>query len=139
MSWHKATFPSTTDDNPDVLGIGQLAGEGFFRANKPQGFGMFHAKRGIPNQPGAILIVYLSPVASETCPEIFESYQFEPCEAPARNEQDIAYVLGDPWTMTLLQEWYGGERPLTLTEEERRALAGEQTQTDDTQQAQAAS
>ena len=128
MSWHKITFPSTTDDHPDVLQIGQLAGEGFFRANKPQGFGMFHAKRGVPNQPGAIIIVYLSPVASEVCPEIFESYKFEPCEAPARNEQDIAFVIGDPWTMTLLQEWYGGERPLNLTEEERQALAQQQAQ-----------
>ena len=135
MSWHKATFPSVTDDIPEVLQIGQLAGEGFFRANKPQGFGMFHAKRGIPNQPGSTLIVYLSPVASETCPEIFESFKFEPCEAPARNEQDIAFVIGDPWTMSLLQEWFGGERPLILTDEERAALEQEKAQTEEVAQA----
>jgi hypothetical protein len=129
MSWHKIAFPSTTDDNPDVLKIGQLAGEGFFRADKPQGFGMYHAKRGVPNQPDAIIIVYLSPVACEVCPEIFESYKFEPCEAPALNEQDIAFVIGDPWSKTLLQEWYGGKRPLTLSEEERQALTPEQAET----------
>ena len=137
MSWHKTTFPSTSADHPDVLNIGKLGTEAFYKANKPQGFGMFHAKRGVPDQPGAILIVYLSPVASEACPEIFENYKFEPCEAPARNEQNIAFVVGDPWTMTLLREWFEDERPLTLTEEERQALeAAKQAQTEEVQQAQ---
>ena len=125
MSWHKTTFPSTSADHPDVLNIGKLVTEAFYRANKPQGFGMFHAKRGVPDQPGAIIIVYLSPVASEACPEIFESYTFEPCGPPARNEQNIAFVVGDPWTMTLLREWFEDERPLNLTDEERQAMEAE--------------
>lgn len=148
MSWHKTTFPSTSADNPDVLNIGKLGTDAFYRANKPQGFGMFHAKRGVPDQPGAIIIVYLSPVASEACPEILQSYKFEPCGAPARNEQNIAFVVGDPWSMTLLREWFEDERPLALTEEERQALEAAkqaqteeepQAQTDETQSAQAAS
>ena len=150
MSWHKTTFPSTSADHPDVLNIGKLATEAFYKADKPQGFGMFHAKRGVPDQPGAILIVYLSPVASEVCPEIFESYKFEPCREPARNEQNIAFVVGDPWTMNLLREWFEDERPLTLSDEERRALEAEkqraqaeeapqQAQTEEAPQAQAAS
>ena len=137
MSWHKTTFPSTSADHPDVLNIGKLFTEAFYRANKPQGFGMFHAKRGVPDQPGAIIIVYLSPVASEGCPEIFESYEFEPCGPPARNEQNIAFVVGDPWTMTLLREWFEDERPLLLTDEERQAMeAAKQAQTEDAAQAQ---
>ena len=141
MSWHKTTFPSTSEHHPDVINVGKLVTDAFYKAEKPQGFGMFHAKRGIPDQPGAILIVYLSPVASELCPEIFESYKFEPCEAPARNEQDIAFVVGDPWSMSLLQEWFGGERPLMLTDEERQAMEAEkqQAQSEEPPQAQAAS
>ena len=146
MSWHKTTFPSTSADHPDVLNIGKLVTEAFHRAGNPQGFGMFHAKRGVPDQPGAIIIVYLSPVASEVCPETFESYQFEPCQAPARNEQNIAFVVGDPWTVNLLREWFEDERPLTLSDEERQALEAEkqaqaqqQAQTEEPPQAQAAS
>ena len=135
MSWHKTTFPSTTETNPDVVHIGKLATEVFLREDKPQGFGMFHAKRGIPDQPGAILIVYLSPVASEKCPEIFESYTLEPCEAPARDEQDMAWVLGDPWTKILLREWFV-EPVLRPTAEEELAL--EQAQSAEASQAQAA-
>ena len=139
MSWHKTTFPSTSEFNPDVINIGKLGKEAYEKANKPRGFGMFHAKRGVPDQPGAILIVYLSPVASEVCTEILESYKFEPCEVPARNEQDMAFVLGDPVSMSLLQEWFGGERQLNLTDEEREAMAKEKAQAEEAQQAQAAS
>jgi len=138
MSWHKIEFPSTTETNPDVVNIGKLAADAFLRENKPQGFGMFHAKRGIPDQPGAILIVYLSPVASEKCPEIFESYTLEPCEAPARDEQDMAWVLGDPWTKILLREWFV-EPVLRPTEEEEELAAAQQAQTEEAQQAQGAS
>jgi hypothetical protein len=134
MSWHKTTCPSTSADNPDVLRIGKLGAEAFLRENKPQGFGMFHAKRGIPDQPGSILIVYLSPVASELCPEIFESYEFEPCEAPARDEQDMAWVLGDPWTKILLREWFV-EPQLRPTAEEEELAAAQQAQTEEAQQA----
>ena len=65
---------------------------------------MFHAARGMHGEPDSKFIVYLSPVASELCSEIFESYTFEPCEVPARDEQDIAFVLGDPRTMGQLEE-----------------------------------
>ena len=136
MSWHKTTFPSTSADHPDVLNVGKLCTESFLKENKPHGFGMFHAKRGIPDAEGAILIVYLSPVASEVCKEVFESYTFEPCQAPARNEQNIAFVVGDPWTMTLLREWFEDERPLNLTDEERQALLEEKRQAEEAQQAQ---
>ena len=78
-----------------------------------------------PDQPGAKLIVYLSPVASEMCPEIFESYELEPCEAPARDEQDMAWVLGDPWTKILLREWFVEPQPRPTAEEEELAAAQE--------------
>ena len=138
MSWHKIEFPSTTETNPDVVNIGKLATDAFLRDDKPQGFGMFHAKRGIPDQPGSIIIVYLSPVASEMCPEIMESYTWEPCEAPARDEQDMAWVLGDPWTKILLKEWFV-EPVLRPTAEEEELAAAQQTQTEEAQQAQGAS
>jgi hypothetical protein len=143
MSWHKTTFPSTSADNPDVLRIGNLGAEAFYRENKPQGFGMFHAKRGIPDQPGSILIVYLSPVASEMCPELRESYTWEPCEAPARDEQDMAWVLGDPWTKNLLREWFVEPQPRPTEEEEIAAAQqaqqeAQQAPTEEVQQAQAA-
>ena len=138
MSWHKTTFPSTSATNPDVVHIGKLGAEAFYRENKPQGFGMFHAKRGIPDQPGSIIIVYLSPVASEMCPEIMESYTWEPCEAPARDEQDMAWVLGDPWTKILLREWFV-EPVLRPTAEEEELAAAQQAQAEEAQQAQGAS
>ena len=139
MSWHKTTFPSTSEDHPDVLNAGRLATEAFMKANKPQGFGMFHAKRGVPDAPGAILIVYVTPVASEVCTELFETYKFEPCEAPFTGEQNMAYVLGDPWSMTLLQETRFPVQP-TAEELEAQAAAAaaeaEVAQTEETQTAQ---
>ena len=104
MPWHKTTFPLSTEINPDVVKIGNLGWTCYHRSNNAEGFGMFHATRGMHGEPDSNFIVYLSPVASELCPEILESYTFEPCEVPARDEQDIAFVLGDPRSMGLLQE-----------------------------------
>jgi hypothetical protein len=65
---------------------------------------MFHATEG----PGRgddedHFIVYFSPVAAESCSEAVSDYALEPCEAPHRNEPNIAFVFGDPRVMNALR------------------------------------
>lgn len=105
MQWQKITLPLITDGvNPDVVKIGDLAREVYLGQNKPPGFAMFHAARASEGKFNDTFIVYLSPVAAELCSEIAENYTLEPCDVPARNEPDIAYVFGDPLVMGQLQE-----------------------------------
>jgi hypothetical protein len=108
MSWHKITLPMKTEIDPDVVEIGKLGWACYDRENKPEGFAMFHAARGVEGENGRFL-VYLSPVATKLCPEILETYTAEPCEVPYRDEQDIAFVLGDPRVMGELREGYVAE------------------------------
>ena len=68
---------------------------------------MFHATEGDHSGDGDLntrMIIYLSPVASEVCREISDKYPFEPCNAPARNEPNMAYVFGDPRMMGKLRD-----------------------------------
>lgn len=103
MSWQKITLPYTDDIDPEIVKIGQLGWDCFSRENKPKGFAMFHASRGeIRNWHSRL--VYLTPVAAELCREIAENYKLEPCEVPARDEPDIAFVFGDPLMMGALQD-----------------------------------
>jgi hypothetical protein len=106
MSWHRIVLPLTVEIDPEVVRIGKLGLECYARENQPAGFAMFHATRGSEGGLDDKRIVYLSPVASELCKEIAENYQLEPCETPARDEPDIAYVFGDPLMMGQLQDKY---------------------------------
>jgi len=110
-----------TEIDPDVVQIGKLGWECYYREEKPVGFAMFHAARGVGGTPEAKFLVYLSPVASKLCPEIFESYTAEPCEVPYRDEQDIAFVFGDPRVMGELREGYVAEERQAETEEAQAA------------------
>jgi hypothetical protein len=103
MSWQRIVLPLKSDGiDPTVLEIGRLGMDCYERANKPAGFGMFHATEGL-ELADKKFIVYLTPVASELCSEIAERFSLEPCEAPAYNDQDIAFVFGDPKAMGLLK------------------------------------
>ena len=66
---------------------------------------MFHATQDADYE-NAKWIVYLTPVAASLCTEIKESYTVEPCEVPARDEQHMAFVFGDPLMMGHLQDSY---------------------------------
>ena len=107
MSWHKIVLPLDPNNkiDPDVVQIGNLGWACYERENRPAGFAMFHATKseeGLNNN----WIVYLSPVAASLCAEIKESYRVEPCDVPARDEPNIAFVFGDPLMMGQLQESY---------------------------------
>lgn len=106
MSWHKITLPLITDGiDPNVVEIGDMAKEIYARENKPAGFGMYHATRGSKGGHEDKFLVYLTPVASELCREtIGEKFTLEPCDTPARDEPDIAWVFGDPLTKNTLKD-----------------------------------
>jgi hypothetical protein len=106
MSWHKIVIPLTTEIDPDVVQIGKLGWACYERENKPAGFALFHATETKGNGLNEKWIVYLTPVAAELCTEIKESYKVEPCDVPARDEPNIAFVFGDPLTKGELQESY---------------------------------
>jgi hypothetical protein len=109
MSWHKISLPLTTDIDPKVVEIGNLARACYEEQNKPEGFGMLHAARSDDGGLTGTRLVYLSPVASELCSEIAELYTLEPCEVPARDEPDIKWVFGDPRVMGQLKDKYEPE------------------------------
>ena len=119
MSWHKITLPLVTDDiDPNVVEIGDMAKAVYARENKPKGFGMFHATRGSRGGHEDKFLVYLTPVASELCNEIIaEKFTVEPCDTPARDEPDVAFVFGDPLTMGMLKDKF--EPPPGTVEYER--------------------
>jgi hypothetical protein len=110
MSWHKIVLPLirldpyNTEIDPDVVNIGKLGWACYERANKPAGFAMFHAAEGSGKDEKRI--VYLTPVATSLCTEIGESYKLEPCDVPARDEPEMAFVFGDPLMMGQLQDSY---------------------------------
>ena len=109
MPWHKITLPLTMEIDPEVVRIGELAWDCFLKENRPDGFGMFHATRGSKGELDDKRLVYLTPVASELCREIAENYTLEPCETPARDEPNMAWVFGDPRAMGLLKEYFEPE------------------------------
>ncbi len=115
MSWHKISLPLTLDTDPEVVKIGKLGWECYERENKPEGFAMFHATRGTDDELHDTRLVYLTPVASELCKEIAENYQLEPCDVPARDEPNVAFVFGDPRMMGQLQDKYQPEEPAAQT------------------------
>ena len=49
------------------------------------------------------------PVASELCTEIAERYTLEPCDVPARDEPDAAFVFGDPLVKGWLKDKFEPE------------------------------
>ena len=112
MSWHRIVLPltridrTTNETSPDVVRIGQLGWDCYQRENKPEGFAMFHATEASEDGLNDKWVVYLSPVAASLCTEIAADYKLEPCDVPARDEPDIAYVFGDPLVMGWLQESY---------------------------------
>lgn len=106
MSWHRILLPYTTEIDPDVVNIGKLAWDCYQRENKPQGFAMFHAREKSEDGKTDKRVVYLSPVATSLCTNIAESYEVEPCDVPARDEPEIAFVFGDHVMMGQLQESY---------------------------------
>lgn len=109
MSWQKIILPLTNVIDPNVVEIGKLGWACYERENKPAGFAMFHASRGSKQGLDDKRLVYLSPVAASLCTEIAEKFTVEPCEAPARDEPDMAFVLGDPLVMGHLQDKYEPE------------------------------
>lgn len=132
MSWHKITLPLITDAiDPKVVRIGDMAKEVYARENQPQGFAMFHATRGSEGGHEDKFLIYLSPVASQLCPEIAEQFTVEPCDVPARDEPDIAFVFGDPRVMSQLKdkfepepgtvEWTWAQEKQRRAEEEAQA------------------
>lgn len=104
MSWHKITLPLTMHIDPEVVKIGNLARACYQRENKPAGFGVLHATRGSEDGMNDTRLVYLSPVASELCRELAELYTLEPCDVPARDEPNVAWVFGDPLVMGWLKD-----------------------------------
>ena len=112
MSWHKITLPihSMKEIDPKVVEIGDLARERWLEANKPAGFGMFHASRGSDPNEHDTRFVYFSPVASDLCREaISEKYTLEPCDVPARDEPGMIWVFGDPLVMGMLKDAWDRE------------------------------
>ena len=105
MSWHRIVLPFTTEIDPTVVEIGKLAWERYLQEGKPVGFGMFHATEANAARE-EFWVIYLTPVAASVCSEIGKTYKAEPCDVPARDEPIMAYVFGDPRTMSLLQESY---------------------------------
>lgn len=106
MSWHRIVLPFNDPIDPDVVRIGKLGLECYEKENKPAGFAMLHATEGREIDVREKWIVYLSPVAASLCTEIAENYQVEPCEVPARDEPNMAWVFGDPLMMAQLQDSY---------------------------------
>ena len=120
MSWHKITLPipPTKDIDPKVVEIGDLAKTRWEEENRPDGFGMFHASRGVDELEHDTRLIYLSPVASEVCREVLsEKYTLEPCDVPARDESGMIWVFGDPLVMGMLKDKWDREA-------ETRAAAG---------------
>ena len=105
MSWHRIVLPFTTKIDPTVVKIGKLAWECYEKTNRPAGFAIFHATE---SQDGLNekWVIYLSPVVASLCKQLAESYTLEPCDIPARDEPNIAFVFGDPLIMGELQESY---------------------------------
>ena len=101
--------PSNEID-PKVVEIGQIVWDRYLKENKPAGFAMYHASRGADEIHHDTRIVYLTPVAAELCSELTETYTLEPCEVPARDEPDIAFVFGDPLTKGHLQDQWDPSR-----------------------------
>ena len=122
MSWQKIVLPLTMEIDPKVVEIGKMGWEAYFRENKPDGFGMFHATEAGDVEINDLRIVYLTPVAAELCKEIAENYKLEPCDVPARDEPNMAFVLGDPKTMGMLQDSY--QAKLAEAEAEPQMSAG---------------
>jgi hypothetical protein len=106
MSWHRIVLPLTTNIDPDVVRIGKLGWDCYEKENKPAGFAMFHATAGTKDGVDDKWFVYLSPVAASLCKEIAENYKVEPCDVPARDEPNMAFVFGDPLVMGQLQDSY---------------------------------
>ena len=106
MSWYKITLPLKSDGiDPEVVALGQLGWACYDKANRPAGYAMFHASRSTDGILSDKFLIYLSPVATEVCrSEIPHGYTLEPCEVPACDEPDIAFVLGDPLVMGHLQK-----------------------------------
>jgi hypothetical protein len=93
--------------DPQVVELGDIAKECYFKENKPAGFGMLHASRGSDPMEHDTRFVYFSPVAYELCREaIGERYTLEPCDVPARDEPGIIWVFGDPLVMGMLADKY---------------------------------
>jgi hypothetical protein len=138
MSWHKITLPLMTFDvDPQVVEIGDLAREAYIRENHPKGFGMLHATRGSKGGYEDKFLIYLSPVAYELCGEkIGALYTLEPCDVPARDEPDIAWVFGDPLVKNELKDKFEPE-PGTFEWENAQALQAENDQMNAEYQAQA--
>lgn len=138
MSWHKIKLShDPTKIDPNVVHIAELARAVYLRENKPKGFGMFHATRAMTGVTKDTLLIYLTPLATEMCPEIAEEgFTLEPCEAPACDEPDVAFILGDPVTMSdLKQRWepepgslewrYAQARAAQAEAEEKAAIEAE--------------
>ena len=106
MSWLKFTLPLSADIDPVVVEIGNLAKACYAKEKEPEGFAMFHATRAGEDEADDTRLVYLSPVAAELCRELTEKYTFEPCEVPARDEPNMAFVFGDPRVMGHLADRY---------------------------------
>ena len=106
MSWHRIVLPFTTPTNPDVVRIGRLGLERYEKENKPAGFAMLHATEQGETEFDDKWIVYLSPLAASMCTDIAEEYELEPCDVPARDEPNMAWVFGDPLVRGWLQESY---------------------------------
>jgi hypothetical protein len=108
MSWQKITLPIVEEQpiDPKVVEIGNFVVNRCVQLNTPAGFGMFHASRGNDKVQHDKRLIYLTPVAAELCPELRENYTLEPCDVPARDEPDMAFVFGDPLTMGHLADKY---------------------------------
>lgn len=104
MSWNRILLPVTTEPCPDTVAIGKLAWDIYYREQKPAGFAMFHASIGGDDGMNVTRVIYFTPVASSLCGEIAETYPFESCEPPFRDERNIAFVFGDPLMMGHLRE-----------------------------------
>lgn len=106
MSWQRIVLPVLHEVDPKVVEIGSLGRDIYERENKPEGFGMFHASEESEDRLNDRFFIYLTPVAAEMCSEIAERFSLEPCEAPGHNDSNIAFVLGDPRSMSLLKGVY---------------------------------
>lgn len=106
MSWHRILLPLTPEIDPNVVEIGKLGWACYEKENKPAGFAMFHASQGSEGGLDDKRIVYLSPVAAELFSEIAERFSVEPCEVPACDDPDMAFVFGDPTVMSKLRNTY---------------------------------
>jgi hypothetical protein len=107
MSWLKITLPLSAAIDPAVVEIGNLAKACYEREKQPEGFAMFHATRAGVDEADDTRLVYLSPIAADLCgEEIGEKYTLEPCDVPARDEPNMAFVFGDPRVMGHLADRY---------------------------------